>query len=325
MSNEVLQQAAVFYKQGDKESAAKLLVQLVKDEPNNADAWYGLAMCLDQTERKRYCLQKALAINPESHRAKQALEKLSQGTQVAASSAPALTHQENTSVSRIRESSTPTKGFTRWEAYFLAGFVFMTIFAIVVVALLVGNSNPFTTQALVVETSTPEPTKVPSTSTALPTATNSVEKEYITQLASFSQDLDSWQNDLDAWGELMARKLPDSDNDYATLLAAHSMMVESGMHPDNSILVADVLPLVQSIKQKGFTILTKLSAMTPPPEIKLPHNQFTACVEHKTNLMVQFEDVISKQKAIEIPEGPDPCRFMSESLDKIAEFIRANK
>jgi len=76
MSDDVFKQAADLYKQGDKEQACRLLSELVDIEPRNASAWYGLAVCLNDQDRKVDCLHKVLEINPEHQKAKQLLERL---------------------------------------------------------------------------------------------------------------------------------------------------------------------------------------------------------------------------------------------------------
>jgi hypothetical protein len=78
--NDTLREAVELFNKGEKQQAAKLLGALVIQEPNNASAWYGLALCLDETEKKIYCLQKVLSIYPNHTKARQAIEKLSQRT-----------------------------------------------------------------------------------------------------------------------------------------------------------------------------------------------------------------------------------------------------
>jgi hypothetical protein len=76
MSNEILQQAFSLYQAGDKKQACEMLKVLVKQKPGNANAWYGLAICLDEESKKRYCLEKVLAIDPSHEKARQMLEKM---------------------------------------------------------------------------------------------------------------------------------------------------------------------------------------------------------------------------------------------------------
>lgn len=70
------QQAAEFYKTGDIKQATKVLGALVNQEPNNVNAWYGLALCLDDTEKKKYCLQKILQQCPSHEHALTMLSKI---------------------------------------------------------------------------------------------------------------------------------------------------------------------------------------------------------------------------------------------------------
>lgn len=58
MNEEKLQEAASLYKQGNKLQSAKILGEIVRSDPHNAMAWYGLAMSLDEPEKKILCLKR---------------------------------------------------------------------------------------------------------------------------------------------------------------------------------------------------------------------------------------------------------------------------
>jgi ribosomal protein L24E len=75
-----LREAFDLFNKGEKQQAAKLLAALVIQQPYNASAWYGLALCVDETDKKIYCLGKVLSINPNHTKAKQEIEKLTQRT-----------------------------------------------------------------------------------------------------------------------------------------------------------------------------------------------------------------------------------------------------
>ena len=62
--SETLREAFQFYKRGEKQKAAKLLATLVIQEPNNASAWMGLGVCLDDKKKQIFCFQKVLSIDP---------------------------------------------------------------------------------------------------------------------------------------------------------------------------------------------------------------------------------------------------------------------
>jgi hypothetical protein len=76
--NDTLREAFDLFNKGEKQQAAKLLGALVIQEPKNVSAWYGLALCLDEPEKKIYCIQKVLSIDPNHTKARQAIEKLLQ-------------------------------------------------------------------------------------------------------------------------------------------------------------------------------------------------------------------------------------------------------
>jgi len=76
MSNDIYQEAFKLYQSGEKKQACEVLKTLVKQEPGNENAWYGLAVCLDDISQKRYCLVKVLEIDPEHQKARQLLNGL---------------------------------------------------------------------------------------------------------------------------------------------------------------------------------------------------------------------------------------------------------
>jgi tetratricopeptide (TPR) repeat protein len=75
MANRQLKQAISTYKSGEKQKAQKLLARLVQAEPNNAEAWFWLAACIENPEQRQYCLKRVLKLNPNNLQAKRALKK----------------------------------------------------------------------------------------------------------------------------------------------------------------------------------------------------------------------------------------------------------
>lgn len=71
--SDVLQQAIVAIKTGDKIRAGQLLFQVLQADPRNASAWVWLASITQTEERRRACLDQALAIDPTYQEARQAL------------------------------------------------------------------------------------------------------------------------------------------------------------------------------------------------------------------------------------------------------------
>jgi Tfp pilus assembly protein PilF len=58
MEEKFLDAMALFY-EGERAQAYKLLAEIVKQDPNNSRAWYGLALCLHETKKKDFLLAKS--------------------------------------------------------------------------------------------------------------------------------------------------------------------------------------------------------------------------------------------------------------------------
>jgi hypothetical protein len=72
-----LEKAIDLIQAGKNAEGANILSNLLSLDPNIEEAWYWLSICADSTERKIYCLEKVLAINPERDDARQLLQELS--------------------------------------------------------------------------------------------------------------------------------------------------------------------------------------------------------------------------------------------------------
>jgi hypothetical protein len=77
MTSEQLNSAIRAIKSGDKATGSQLLAGIIREDPANEVAWVWLATCVDDPEKKRFCLKKAMAINPTNQTYKKALERLS--------------------------------------------------------------------------------------------------------------------------------------------------------------------------------------------------------------------------------------------------------
>ncbi len=78
MSNDALLQAALIAaRASDLEDAAVLFARrLVKQEPSSEQGWLGLGFCIPDKNKREYCFQRVLAINPKNTQARQALNLL---------------------------------------------------------------------------------------------------------------------------------------------------------------------------------------------------------------------------------------------------------
>src|SRR5215216_7194619 len=83
-SQQDLQQAYSLIKAGNKQEAARLLVNILKTERDNAEAWWLLANASPDTVKARQALQQVLRIRPDHAAARSMLDKLD----VDASNAP---------------------------------------------------------------------------------------------------------------------------------------------------------------------------------------------------------------------------------------------
>jgi len=75
-TNIIIKQAIEAIKQGNKSNARTLLENVIKNEPNNEEAWFMLAHVAQTQEQARSYLGRVININPGNERAKQQLEKL---------------------------------------------------------------------------------------------------------------------------------------------------------------------------------------------------------------------------------------------------------
>lgn len=79
MNEDKLKQAELLYKQGNKSQSANVLGEIVRQDPNNSNAWYGLALSLDEPDKKIFCLKKVIALEPSHQKALQLLKQLQLG------------------------------------------------------------------------------------------------------------------------------------------------------------------------------------------------------------------------------------------------------
>jgi hypothetical protein len=75
-SKEKLTRAIQLIKEGKKNEGGQILVDLTKANPNDENLWLWLAVCVNNKEKKKEFLQRALNINPENQIAKEGLEKI---------------------------------------------------------------------------------------------------------------------------------------------------------------------------------------------------------------------------------------------------------
>jgi hypothetical protein len=65
MSRSLLQQGIDTFRSGEKDKAFLIFSDAVKQSPNSAMAWFWLGKTVDEPERKKYCFDRALQIDPD--------------------------------------------------------------------------------------------------------------------------------------------------------------------------------------------------------------------------------------------------------------------
>ncbi|MBN1148406.1 MAG: hypothetical protein JXA78_14195 [Anaerolineales bacterium] len=122
-------QAIQAIKSGDKALAQKLLGQALAADPQDDRAWLLLAGCVSDASKKRYCLQKALAIRPNNREALRALEILESDARAAADQdRPTVPGQETA------RKKAPGRKRARFSAWQCGSLIFLGLIALVAVA-----------------------------------------------------------------------------------------------------------------------------------------------------------------------------------------------
>ncbi len=75
-TQQLLQNAARYIQQGNRQAAQQIVKDLIKSDPNNADVWYLAGYLSSSVEKKRQAYERALRINPRHQKALQALTNL---------------------------------------------------------------------------------------------------------------------------------------------------------------------------------------------------------------------------------------------------------
>jgi hypothetical protein len=107
----LVQQGTAAFKAGDTQAAAKLLYQATKADPQNQSAWLWLSGCVTNEHDRRMCLERVMAIDPNSAVARQAAAQL-QGAPAAETAAPPREAHQTPPVTQSAASSAPVVGDT---------------------------------------------------------------------------------------------------------------------------------------------------------------------------------------------------------------------
>lgn len=66
MSDDIISEAIELIENGKEDAASKILARHVLDKPLDETAWYLLSKCVKEPEKKQFCLEKVLQVNPNN-------------------------------------------------------------------------------------------------------------------------------------------------------------------------------------------------------------------------------------------------------------------
>jgi hypothetical protein len=87
--DDLLTQAIEKIKAGERKTGGNLLLQVLKHNPRDEQAWLWLAAAVEKEDDRRYCLEQALAINPLNEIVQAALEAIKSPKPLVVPDAPA--------------------------------------------------------------------------------------------------------------------------------------------------------------------------------------------------------------------------------------------
>lgn len=122
-----LKEAINLAKSGNKAEAAKILSNILKEQPENEAAWLWLASCLKTNQQKIYCLNQALALNPENQTTQKAIQRIKE-SDIKPQEEPDQPSNPNSRPKSIiipqkSEVQPPAKKRTLWPLYLFLGLL----------------------------------------------------------------------------------------------------------------------------------------------------------------------------------------------------------
>jgi len=114
MSGDILRQAVIAIRGGDRERGRQLLIRVLKDDSSNQAAWLWVTHCVDKVEHKRECFERVLDINPSNEHARQGLCLLDEldelGLQANTTQGSAVDGQQGGAIASFRQRSESSAG-----------------------------------------------------------------------------------------------------------------------------------------------------------------------------------------------------------------------
>jgi len=157
---------------GNVKQAVGIAADVVRQQPANEKAWLLLASMLDDRDRKRQCLYRVLAINPNNHEARVGLSRLEMPPVVpVAASPPTAARQSLPPYYWDQPKRRRSSRVVWWAVAGIVAFMFMVCIGppLVMRFLLVGGSAPPTTHTGdAAAPPAPRPTPSPTATRVIP-------------------------------------------------------------------------------------------------------------------------------------------------------------
>lgn len=331
MSSETIEQAIQLIRAGDKKAGGKLLAEVVKQDPQNETAWLWLAGCFDNEEKKKFCLKKALEINPGNTRAWEALQKLSEEEINWENRMNRVIETDpETELANELKSSGLIRGVTVFDAepapappppdekQFEQTASFTRVFFIG--ALILIGASAVTIYVLI------------SSGVLFPP---SPERTYAKEMRSVLSSYNAWtttQAQFEAalaapyTGELSASGSSaltheNALNFYLALLIEPSEEINS--YKARLELANALQPDSQAAYEQGQAILSALQTAQPPDEIRTAHQQFFNCVQQQTRRALAVNQIVTSGIASTgYSVNPEVCAPLPNALAALQKYSR---
>lgn len=201
MGSEQIKDAVHYYKSGNQRAAEAILKKILLEEPANVEAWFGLALCVDDGKKQKYCLEKVLALNPDHQKARELLFSINQTSIIDSNlQNSAIVEVPHRDLQKIEKPSILLKKRKRRNIIqigIIAGLFGLIIILCPIMAFLLFSSSPY--QIILFSSPSPSATVAPTQTRIPPTPTKGdcdcvAVREYLDETAKrlegLGQDMD---------------------------------------------------------------------------------------------------------------------------------------
>ena len=354
MTRERVNQAIRLIRDGNTKAAGKILAEVVKQEPKNETAWLWLAGCFENNEKKKFCLRKALEINPQNQKAWDALNRLSQED---------VAWQNRLDVALEHETKLEINpGFNMNDSVY--------------------GQNPFNGEDESFEANAPYADSVPrgaelfeplpgpavaeadenqfentksftgifiigflaiigviaaaiyvliSSGILFPP---SIEKTYAKEMRGILSEYNTWENDVTAFNAVMngpysgvLSATGSTSTSAQNALLAYLALVDNPIEdisPSDARNELNTLlgPSSTAAYQSGTALMTALNMTVPPDEILTAHQGFYACIQQQTRRIEAVNQIVTSGARTGLTLSIEACDTVSENLSALQKFAR---